>query len=421
MSEYANRRKKLFELLPEGSLVLIHSGVSKIASEDEEFPFVVNNDFFYFTGINQENSILFMVKEVGEEKVYLFIDEYNPLKERWTGKRLSIERASSISDIKNVLTNNVLDSKIDLALQYGSTHFGKINNVYLDMATELKVSSNMFINDYQNHLLMLYPHIQILDVKPLITTLRMVKSNYEVEQIRKAINLTQHGINQMLMQLKVDKKEYQLANIFKFYGLENNKSPLAFSTIVASGKNATCLHYPTQDDRIKDNDLILFDLGYKHEGYCADISRTYPVNGTFTELQRKIYQTVLLANKAVIEYAREGLTLKDLNDKVIDFYKDELPRLGLIDEGEDIHKYYFHSVSHHLGLDTHDVSYREKVLEAGNVITCEPGLYFEKYGIGVRIEDDLLITKEGCEVLSRQIPKEIDEIESLIKQCKNIK
>ncbi len=418
MPEFENRRKKLLELIPEGSLVLVHSGISKIKSEDENYPFQVNNNFYYLTNIKQENSCLFMIKQPGEIKTYLFIEERDEKKEKWIGKRLSVEQASLLSEIKNVLTNNVFQSKLVFALDSNSNHFGHIKTIYIDQSKELKVGPETFIDKYVEHLKLLSPNIEIKDVKPLISSLRMIKSTYEIEQIKKAIDLTQHGINQMLMHLKPNKKEYQLANIFAFYGLDKQRAPLAFDTIVASGKNATYLHYSELNEIIKENDMILFDLGYKHEGYCADISRTYPVSGKFNEIQRLIYDTVLYANKMVIEYVKEGVTLKDLNDKVVQYYQSELPRLGLIDKDEDVHKYYWHNVSHHLGLDTHDVGDRDLPLKAGNVITCEPGLYFEKYGIGVRIEDDLLITKEGCEVLSRSIPKEIYEIENIVKLTK---
>ena len=418
MAEFETRREKLFDLIPEGSVVLIHSGVSKIASEDENYPFRVNNNFFYLTGIKQENSILFMVKNLGVRKTYHFIDEYSELKEKWTGKRLSKEEASVISEIKNVLTNNVFLSQLDLAIQYGSSHFGTIENLYIDLSDELKIANNTSTKEFEIRINELYPHVKVINVRPLVCKLRMIKSAYEIEQIKEAINLTHHGINQVLMHMKENMKEYQLANIFEFYGKDKDKTPLAFDTIVAGGVNATCLHYPSQMDRIKNGDLILFDLGYSVNGYSGDISRTYPLNGKFNDLQKKIYSIVLLCNKAVIEYAKEGLTIADLQNFTIDFYKNELLRAGLIKSGEEVNKYYYHNVSHHLGLDTHDISDRSLPLQAGNVITVEPGLYFKEYGIGVRIEDDILITKDGCEVLSRAIKKEVEDVESLINSIK---
>ena len=421
MSEYKIRREKTLDLMPEGSIMILHSGVSKISSESGTYPFEPNRNFYYLTGITQEGSVLVLVKGVGEKRGYLFIDEYNEVKEKWTGKKITPQEAEIISEINNVLTNNVLESKIDLAIQFNSSYFGKIDKVYLDSSIELKVSENMFISDYKKNMETLYPHITFYDLRPILTSLRMKKSPYEIEKIKEAINLTQHGINQILLALKSGKKEKSLANVFEFYGREKGDTGLAFDTIVASGKNATCLHYPSQNDIIKEGDGLLLDLGYRKDFYCADISRTYPVSGEFNEIQKKIYSTVLLCNKAVIEYAQCGLTLMDLQKFTIEFFKNELTRLGLLKDGEDIHKYYYHGVSHHLGLDTHDVSDRSLPLEAGNVITIEPGLYFEQYNFGVRIEDDVLITNEGVEVLSRSIPKEINEIEKLVKHCRGVR
>lgn len=420
MGEYKIRREKVFDLLPERSVMILHSGVSKIKSEDACYPFEVNTNFYYLTGITQENSVLMIVKGVGEKKEFIFIDEYNEVKEKWTGKRITPEEARVTSEIDNVLTNNVYESKVDLALQQNSYHFGEINKLFLDCSIELKINEDSFIDDYKKTIELLYPHIEIDDLRPLLTKLRMKKSVYEIEKIKEAINLTQHGINQILISLKPGKKEKSLANIFEFYGREKNDTPLAFDTIVASGKNALCLHYPSQQDIIRDGDGVLLDLGYKKDFYCADISRTYPVSGQFSEIQRTIYSIVLLCNKAVIEYIQSGLTIADLQKFTIDFFKDELTRKGLLKEGEDIHKYYYHGVSHHLGLDTHDISDRSLPLEPGNVITVEPGLYFAQYNFGVRIEDDVLITKDGVEVLSRTIPKELDEVENLVRKCKGL-
>ena len=209
--------------------------------------------------------------------------------------------------------------------------------------------------------------------------------------------------------------EHELADYFELYGRLHDRSPLAFSTIIASGKNATCLHYPTQNEAIKDSDLVLFDLGYSHNGYSADISRTFPVNGKFSGLQAKVYEAVLNCNKAVIAMVKPGLTIKDLQDFAVEFLRKECLRLGLMKEDDDIRNYYYHNVSHHLGLDTHDISDRNKLLENGNVITVEPGLYFANYGIGVRIEDDVLVSEDGPIVLSKNIAKEMSDIERLMR------
>ena len=192
---------------------------------------------------------------------------------------------------------------------------------------------------------------------------------------------------------------------------------MAFETIYAVGKDATILHHPItqQVGQLKEGELILFDLGYKENGYCADISRTYPINGTFNDLQRRVYEAVLITNKAVIDYVKPGLTIADLQEYAISILKREAMRLKLIENEEEISKLYIHNVSHFLGLDTHDVGDRKRPLRAGNVITVEPGLYFVDKEIGVRIEDDVLVTENGSRCLSRNIKKEIEDIEKLLK------
>ena len=415
MNELERRRQKLFDLMKENSIALIFAGVSKISSEDEFYPFTVNNCFFYLTEIKQENSILMLVKGIGEKKEYLFVDEYNELKEKWTGKRLTYEEASIISSMQNVYSTNNFENMLSLILDPEKAQFGAIENIYLDLTPELKIGETKSTQTYAEELESTYRNLSILDIKPLITSLRMVKSPYEVEKLKEAISATHLGINQLILSLKPGVFEYELADIFEFYGRQHGRHDLAFSTIVATGKNATCLHYPTQTSTVKSNQLILFDLGYKNDGYCADISRTFPVDGKFEGKQRYIYEAVLKTNKAIIEYARPGLTIKDLQEKAREIIKGELVNLKLLKEDEDVTKYYFHNVSHHLGLDTHDASNREKPLEEGNVITVEPGIYIAELGIGVRIEDDILICKDHAECLSIEIPKEIHDIERLFR------
>ena len=405
----------LLDSMKENSIAILFAGTPKIASEDEYLPFVVNRNFFYFTNIYQEESILVLVKGIAEKRAYLFIQEYNELKEKWTGKRITNEQAIQASSIQNVYSLNNYENILNLILDKNAGQFGKIENVYFDLSPELKIGEKLSVETYAEKFKEKYPHVKIENVYPLVRDLRMIKSSYEIENMVKAINATNSGIMNLIKNIHVGMKEYELADMFEYYGKVNGRHDLAFNTIVASGKNATCLHYPTQTDTVKDGDLVLFDLGYRNDVYCADISRTYPANGRFSEIQKAIYGAVLACNKAVIRYAKPGLTIQDLQEYATEFLKAECIKNKLMTKDDDIRKYYYHNISHHLGLDTHDISLRERPLQEGNVITVEPGLYFAKYGIGVRIEDDVLIRNGGNEVLSAGIRKEIEDIEALFK------
>lgn len=415
MLELVNRRMNLLDSMKENSIAILFAGTPKIASEDEYLPFVVNRNFFYFTNIYQEESILVLVKGIAEKRAYLFIQEYNELKEKWTGKRITNEQAIQASSIQNVYSLNNYENILNLILDKNAGQFGKIENVYFDLSPELKIGEKLSVETYAEKFKEKYPHVKIENVYPLVRDLRMIKSSYEIENMVKAINATNSGIMNLIKNIHVGMKEYELADMFEYYGKVNGRHDLAFNTIVASGKNATCLHYPTQTDTVKDGDLVLFDLGYRNEVYCADISRTYPANGRFSEIQKAIYGAVLACNKAVIRYAKPGLTIQDLQEYATEFLKAECIKNKLMTKDDDIRKYYYHNISHHLGLDTHDISLRERPLQEGNVITVEPGLYFAKYGIGVRIEDDVLIRNGGNEVLSAGVRKEIEDIEALFK------
>ncbi len=416
MSELDNRRERLFAEMKENSALILFSGVGKICSEDEFYPFQSNRNFFYLTNINQDHSVLVMVKGIGEKRAYLFIDEYSEIKEKWTGKRLTFEEATSISSLASVYSMNSLESMLGLILAPNNNQYGNITTLYVDLSPELKIAESLSTVEYSKNLNAEYPHVTIENAYPLVRDLRMIKSDEEVENIVRAIELTNNGISQMLINMRPGLYEYELSDMFEFYGRSHERHGLAFSTIVAAGKSATCLHHPVeqQNELIRENDLVLFDLGFAHNGYSADISRTYPVNGKYEGVQKLIYEAVLYTNKSVIEYIREGLTISDLQEHAKQTLKAKCVEFKLMSEDEDIIKYYYHNVSHHLGLDTHDASVRERPLQNGNVITVEPGLYFAQYGVGVRIEDDVLIQNGKAVVLSRSIAKEIADIEKLL-------
>ncbi len=420
MIEFETRRQKLFEILPENSVALVFSGVSKIRSEDEFFPFYANRNFFYLTGIEQEHSVLMLIKCTGEKRQYLFLDDHDEIKERWTGKRLSFEEAIEISSLNNVYSTSTFLSMFEMALSNDNNTYGMIDTLLLDLSDELKIAKNLSTQLYAKELEQKYPRLTIQNLYPLIVDLRTIKSEYEIRQLEEAINNTNTGITDLLASYRLGMYEHELSDRFEYYGKTHGRKSLSFETICAVGKDATILHHPItqQVGQVKEGELILFDLGYKENGYCADISRTYPINGTFNELQRKVYEAVLTANKEVINYVKPGLTIGDLQEYAISILKREALRLKLIESEEEISKVYIHNVSHFLGLDTHDVGDRKRPLKAGNVITVEPGLYFVDKGIGVRIEDDVLVTENGSRCLSRGIKKEIDDIERLLRNRK---
>lgn len=413
-SEYKARREKILSKLENNSVAILFSGVAKTMSADATYPFEVNRNFYYLTGIEQEHSALVLIKSDGERKEFLFVDEYSEIKEKWTGRRITLDEAKDISGVSNTFIYNSLETKLDTILDLSCQYYGEINNLYLDLTKELKIAEEYSTKDASNALKNKYNHLQIHNIFPLIMNERMVKSPFEISLMREAIKITHRGILKMMKEVHDDMFEYNLSNIFAYSIMNEGTHQFAFPTIVASGKNATCLHYPTPFDQIQHNDLILCDLGSAYHNYCSDITRTFPCSGKFTDLQKTIYSIVLGCNKHIIEMIKPGITIKELQEETVSYLSNGLLEAGLINKKEDISMYYYHGVSHHLGLDTHDVSDRERPLEPGMVITVEPGLYFKEHSIGIRIEDDVLVTNTGSENLSIDIPKEIHDIEKLM-------
>ena len=410
MNQYSNRREKISKSMNENSAIILFSGKAPMRSEDEAYEFSVNRNFYYLTGLDAEDMVLLMSNFNGMYHEYLFILPYNELLAKWVGGRMLASKAKEISEIKDVREVSDLDDVVASLLD--RTRVDNDFKLYLDMwhynmDQELTPAIN-----YANKLKQRYPSLTIKDVYPILTQMRLVKDEYEIDSIRRAIHTTNLGIQQMMKTVKPGINEMAMEGVFDFVLRQAMCRENAFATIAASGNRATILHYRDNNQQMLDGELFLCDLGATHDHYCADISRTFPVNGKFSDRQREIYNIVLNAQRIVETNAKVGIKLRELNQMVIDYYKAELPKHGL---DKDVSEYYFHSVSHHLGLDTHDVSGGlGNVLQAGNVITNEPGLYIADEGIGIRIEDDLLITGTDAEVLSKEIIKESEDIENFM-------
>ena len=412
--EYTLRRNKLFNLLDDNSVTILFSGVGRKRSGDDNYDFIPNKNFYYLTGIEQENSILLLIKNDGEKQSYLFVDEKDEKIEKWIGYKLTLKEARDISGVDNVAVRTTFDGKMLAFFDSNKQTHEKISKFYLDLEPELKIAESKSTQAYAKELERQHK-VQVVDVNGLVGGLRKVKSEGEIELIREAIETTNLGLKHALLELRAGKYEYNLRNAFEFAVFEDQDSDLAFASIVAAGENATILHYPSQKDKIGKGDLVLFDVGAAKNYYASDISRTYPENGKFSDLQKKIYQIVLNCNKQTAKFMRPGVTLFEVNEFAKEFLAAECVEKGLLSSKEEIGKVYYHSVSHFLGLDTHDFGAKDEKLVPGNVVTCEPGLYFKELGIGVRIEDDVLITENGSEVLSESILKEVNDIEKMLR------
>lgn len=413
---FEKRRQAIIDKMADNSIAILYSGAEHHVSADEYDLFTAqcNRNFFYLTGLRRENMALVINKTIATPTVTLFIEPFDEYMQRWYGKKVTKEEAIEISGIKQVAYVDSLESTIS-----GIMANRIVENAYFDCYRH----STEDLPDYNNvkatEFSKLYPGVKICNLFPMVAELRMVKDEDEVELIKTAIGITDKGLQNVLKNLKPGLKEYQVQADFEYVIARNGSEHTAFPTIAGSGINGTMLHYDTNQEEIKDNTLILLDLGARYKGYNADITRTYPANGKFTERQRQVYDIVLNANREVLKQARSGMTIGDLQEICKKVLADGLIELGLIKEASELSKYYMHGVSHHLGIDVHDVNTgREVKLMPGAVITDEPGLYIDEWEIGIRIEDDLLIQEDSAICLSQAIIRDPDEIEKYMAENK---
>lgn len=396
---YIKSRERISALLPDNSVMILFAGKDVRESEDQSYEFCINRNFYYLTGVNEQNDIFVMIKTNDSVQNIMFINKYDELFAKWNGRKMFADEVSNLSGITDIRY-----------LEEFKDFLNEIKNKY---TLYMDIKPNLFTEPLgeEQKLLKELTDISVNDCHDLIARCRMVKQPEEIEEIKNAIHITNKGIEALMQNIKPGLYEYQVESYFDQQIKFNGASGIAFKTIAASGANGCILHYHTNNTKIKDNELVLFDLGAEYNLYKSDITRTIPANGKFTERQKLIYNIVLGGQKLVFSNIKPGVTTRELNQILIDYYKVELKKIGLIERDEEVSKYYFHGVSHHLGLDTHDVAIREEKLQPGCIITVEPGLYIAEEGIGIRIEDDALVTEDGSINLSSEIIKEISDIE----------
>lgn len=414
--DYKVRREKLMEGKQGPCMVCIFSGNAPMKSMDEAYPFAVDRNFYYLTGIEKENMILVLRKTYSGDVVEsLYIEPYDEWLAKWVGPRMKADEAKAISGVQSIRDLGAFEDDLNSFISV-NRGLGKYC-VYLDLWRYRKDQADTQAHKLAATLQQRYPAVDIEDINGDMSTLRTVKTEEEIALMRKAQKSTRIAIEAMMKHAYPGVNESELEGAFDFALMKQGVREHAFKSIVAGGERATTLHYSENNCIVEDGQLVLIDLGSAEKNYCADISRTFPVNGKFTERQKEIYNAVLEAQRIVIENVKPGTTTRELNQLVIDYYESRLDDLGLRKEGKTVRDYYYHGVSHHLGLDTHDIcTERERILKPGMVITVEPGLYIADEGIGVRIENDVLITENGCIDLSADILKSVEDIEELMKK-----
>jgi len=396
-----NRRTGLIKQLKEKELIII------FAASVAKYPrnFLQDNNFKYLIGLDLPEAILVISKQK-KPVMELFIERGIPEMEVWEGKKMTKEEASEISGIEKISYLDEFERKIGSYM--GSSISVYTNLGYNNIDKPLNKQQD-FITKAKQH----FPHITASDITKIMIPLRSVKTKWEIEQIQKAINVTGEGIKNIIIKSKIWMMEYELEAILQFEVTRKGFQHMGFKPIIAAGGNAATLHYEQNNSKIGKDEMVLLDVGAACNGYSADISRTFPVSGKFTKRQKEVYSEVLKINKKIITMVKPGIGMKELNEKTVELIQKSLIKLKLIEDKKDYRKYYMHSVGHHLGMDTHDIGARDSVLKMGNVITIEPGIYIPEEKIGVRIEDDILVTKTGNKNLSKNIPKEINELENL--------
>lgn len=417
-TDILRRRAALFDRMEEGSFAVFFSGEAPHKTTDQYYPFTVNRNFHYLTGLSREQFILVLIKGAAKTFEYLFIEEPSDYATKWLGRRMTKEEAFAVSGIQeaqilyidafqNFLVQNVLTNS-----RRALVASPKI--LYLDLYRH-KPLVKPYALSRMEAFLAVYPELQIKNACDHLDALRLYKDASEIALIQTAIDVQEQAVRSLYKLAKHATNEAEFEALFEYELKRRGADGNSFNPIVASGKNAAVLHYEDNDKPIEKGALILCDMGALVKCYASDITRTFPQGGRFTPRQKQLYDLVLSVNKACVEAVRPGIYVADLNALAKRLLAEGAKQLGLIDDLSQIDRYYYHNVSHYLGLDVHDVGTYQVPLKEGVVLTIEPGIYVEEEAIGIRIEDNVLVTADGHRNLSRNIPKEASELEALIQ------
>ncbi len=406
---HIENRRRIAAQMTDGDAMLFFSGESVRKTADENYPFFTNRNFLYLSGVKQEQSALLLQNKAGGLSERLFVLKPDLAREVWTGRRFTDEELFQISGIEQIEDINALNKTVDALLS--SRPEATLWLCFDALAPERSFDLE---RDYANRIRNRHPHVVIKNSYPHVCALRKIKTVDEIEAIRRGMQITEAGIRRMMRVAKPGILEYQLEAEFNAELAVHGQRHSAFPSIIAGGSRIFYLHYSNLVHPVADGELILSDVGAPFDEYCTDISRVFPANGHFSERQAQIYQVAYAANRAIMAQVRPGAPFSMTNQVCREVSFEGLKALGLLDDIADIGKYVWHGTTHHVGLDTHDVGGYEEPMAENMVFTVDAGIYVREWGIGLRIEDNVLVTTSGCENLSQSIPATIEEIENVM-------
>ncbi len=417
---FIDNRKKFIEQLPPNSMAILLANDEMPRSADQSFVFRQNPDLLWMSGIDQEKTALIIYPDC-PNPIYreaLFLRKTNEVIAVWEGHKYTMEEARTASGIKEIFWEESFEPALKSLMTYCDTVFININEN--DRSENIVPYKDIrFANELKFH----YPAHQIKRLGPIMAKLRSIKHPVEIEVMQKACNITRDAFKRVLKFMKPGVMEYEVEAEIIHEFIRQRANGHAYTPIIASGASACVLHYVENNKPCNDGDLVLMDFGAEYANYAADLTRTIPVNGRFTKRQKDVYNAVLRVMKQAKTMLKPGTILAEYNKEVGGLMEAELIGLGLLDkdavakqhpDNPLYKKYFMHGTSHFLGIDVHDIGNRYAPMQVGNVFTCEPGIYIPEEKIGIRIENDILITENGIIDLMADIPVEVEEIEDLM-------
>ena len=417
---FIRNRANFAAQLPPKSVAVFTANEPMPRNGDEFYPFRQQSDFFYLTGINEENAFLIIAPDYPDETMreVLFIEPYDEVKATWQGEMLDNAKATELSGIKTVKGSDSFWMTLNdfVFSGYGETIYLH-SYEYPKYECAVETIQQRFVKQVKE----CYPMHNYGRTAPILNALRMVKSEEEIAVTKQACDITAKAFRRCLATVRPGMYEYEVQAEIEYIFKQNNATGHAYAPIIAGGKNGCCLHYSKNQSLLNNGDLLLFDIGCELNNYASDLSRTIPINGKFTQRQKDCYDAVLRVMKEITKLYRPGGTINEINETTHRLMEPEMVKLGLFtteqlrDQDPDkplYKKYLMHGMAHHIGLDVHDSIDKFKPFAPGMILSCEPGIYIRDEGIGIRIENDLLITEGEPINLFEGLPIEIEEIEA---------